>query len=221
MRMRRCVTAEAEPHNALREGIALEIASIVWMVLEAALAIGAGVVARSVLLIGFGMDSVIELLSAALLLWRLTAGGRTDDLERVERMEKRAAWLAAFLLLLLGAYLAVSSVIGLVIRFEPESSWLGLLVAGLAVAIMPILGWRKRVVASNLHSAALRADAVESLACAYLALATLVGLGASTLLGWWWAEYVAALVLAVLILREARGAFLEARESDHGEKAAT
>lgn len=212
------MTARVASPNALREGIALEVASIVWMVLEAALAIGAGVAARSVLLIGFGLDSVIELLSAALLLRRLTAGGRTDE---GERMEKRAAWLAAVLLLLLAAYLVVSAVVGLVIRFEPDNSWLGLLVAGLAVAIMPILGWRKRVVASKLHSVALRSDAVESLACAYLGLATLVGVGASALLDWWWAEYVAALVLAVLILREAREAFQEAREVDHGEEAAT
>lgn len=207
------MTADAGSRTALREGIALEIVSIAWMVLEAALAIGAGVAARSVLLTGFGLDSVIELLSASLLLWRLTAGGRTDDSERVERMEQRAAWLAALLLLLLAVYLVVSSVVGLVTRFEPENSWLGLVVAGLAVVIMPALGWRKRVVARKLHSAALRADAVESLACAYLALATLAGVGASTLLGWWWAEYVAALVVAVLILREARETFAEAREA--------
>lgn len=215
------MTADAGSRTALREGIALEIVSIAWMVLEAALAIGAGVAARSVLLTGFGLDSVIELLSASLLLWRLTAGGRTDDSERVERMEQRAAWLAALLLLLLAVYLVVSSVVGLVTRFEPENSWLGLVVAGLAVVIMPALGWRKRVVARKLHSAALRADAVESLACAYLALATLAGVGASTLLGWWWAEYVAALVLALLILREAREAFAEAREAGQGEEATT
>lgn len=215
------MTAEAASPNALREGIALEIASIVWMVFEAALAIGAGVAARSVLLTGFGLDSVIELLSAGLLLWRLIAGVRTDEVERIERMEGRVAWLAALLLLLLAVYLVVSSVVGLVIRFEPGNSWLGLLVAGLAVVIMPILGWRKRVVASKRHIAALRADGVESLACAYLALATLVGVGASTLLGWWWVEYVAALVLAFLILREAREAFAEAREGDHGEEAVT
>jgi divalent metal cation (Fe/Co/Zn/Cd) transporter len=210
------VTAEAASPKALREGIALEIASIAWMVLEAALAIVAGVAARSVLLIGFGLDSVIELLSAGLLVWRLTGGG-IDDVERVVRRER----LAAVLLLLLAVYLVVSSAVGLVARFEPENSWLGLLVAGLAVVIMPLLGWRKRVAASKLHSAALRADAIESLACAYLALATLVGVGASTLLGWWWAEYVAALVLAVLILREAREAFAETREAGQGEETTT
>jgi divalent metal cation (Fe/Co/Zn/Cd) transporter len=214
------VTAEAASPKALREGIALEIASIAWMVLEAALAIVAGVAARSVLLIGFGLDSVIELLSAGLLVWRLTGGG-IDDVERVVRRERLAARLAAVLLLLLAVYLVVSSAVGLVARFEPENSWLGLLVAGLAVVIMPLLGWRKRVAASKLHSAALRADAIESLACAYLALATLVGVGASTLLGWWWAEYVAALVLAVLILREAREAFAETREAGQGEETTT
>lgn len=211
------MNAEAARNGALREGIALEIASVVWMVLEAAVAIGAGVAARSALLTGFGLDSVIELLSAGLLLWRLTAGARSEDLDRVERMEQRAARLATLLLVLLALYLVVSSVFGLVIRFEPQNSWLGLLVAALAVVIMPALGWRKRVVAGTLHSAALRADAVESMACAYLALATLLGVGASVVLGWWWAEYVAALVLAVLVLREAREAFAESRESDDDE----
>lgn len=208
------MTAEVAPRGALREGIALEVVSIIWMLAEAAVAIGAGVAARSVLLTGFGLDSVVELLSAGVLLWRLAAAGRTDDLERVERMERRAAWLAAGLLALLALYLVISSIVGLVIRFEPDTSWLGLVVAGLAVVVMPALGWRKRVVAGRLHSAALRADAVESIACAYLALATLLGVGASVVLGWWWAEYVAALILAVLVLREAREAFDEARESD-------
>lgn len=208
------MTAEVAPRGALREGIALEVVSIIWMLAEAAVAIGAGVAARSVLLTGFGLDSVVELLSAGVLLWRLAAAGRTDDLERVERMERRAAWLAAGLLALLALYLVISSIVGLVIRFEPDTSWLGLVVTGLAVVVMPALGWRKRVVAGRLHSAALRADAVESIACAYLALATLLGVGASVVLGWWWAEYVAALILAVLVLREAREAFDEARESD-------
>ncbi len=206
------MTAEVAPRGALREGIALEVVSIIWMVVEAAVAIGAGVAARSVLLTGFGLDSVIELISAGVLLWRLTTAGRTGDLERVERMEQRAAWLASVLLVLLALCLVVSSVVGLVIHFEPGTSWVGLVVAGLAVVIMPALGWRKRVVARRLHSAALRADAVESMACAYLALATLLGVGASVVLGWWWGEYVAALVLAGLVLREAWEAVSKARE---------
>ena len=212
------VSARVAPNGALREGIALEIASLVWMVIEGGVAIGAGVAARSVLLTGFGFDSVIELLSAGILLWRLTAAGRNEDLERVARIEQRATWLAALLLLLLALYLVVSSLVGLAIRFEPASAWPGLLVAALAVAVMPALGWRKRVVAGNLNSAALRADAIESMACGYLALATLLGVGASVLLGWWWAEYVAALVLAVLVLREAREAFTEAREAGRSDE---
>lgn len=203
--------AQVDPRNPLREGIVLELASIVWMVIEAVLAIGAGVASGSVLLIGFGLGSVIELLSAGVLLWRLTAAGRTEDVERIER---RAAWLAAVLLLVLAVYLVASSVVGLLLRFEPGTSWLGLVVAALAVVVMPVLGWRKRVVARRLHSAALRADAFESLACAYLALATLLGVAASVFFGWWWAEYIAALVLAVLVLREAREAFSEVRARD-------
>ncbi len=197
---------------AVREGVGLEAVTIAWMVVEAAIAVGAGVVARSVLLTAFGLDSAIELVSGATLLWRLSAEARSRDMERVERVERRATWVSAVLLILLCAYLVVSSIAGLVTRLEPGGSWAGVGIAAAAVVVMPLLAWRKRTVNRTLQSPALRADTAESITCAYMAAATLVGVALSTVLGWWWAEYVAALALLAFIGREAWEAVEAARE---------
>ena len=206
------MTTEVQHRAAVREGVRLEAFTIAWMAMEAAIAIGAGIVARSVLLTAFGLDSAIELISGATLLWRLSAEARSADLERVERGERRAIWASAALLILLWAYLAATSIIGLVIRMEPEGSGAGLAISAAAVIVMPLLAWRKRVANRTIQSSALRADIVETISCAYLAGATLVGVALSTVLGWWWAEYVAALALLIFIGREAWEALEAARE---------
>ena len=206
------MTMEVQHRAAVREGVRLEAFTIAWMAMEAAIAIGAGIVARSVLLTAFGLDSAIELISGATLLWRLSAEARSADLERVERGERRAIWASAALLILLWAYLAATSIIGLVIRMEPEGSGAGLAISAAAVIVMPLLAWRKRVANRTIQSSALRADIVETISCAYMAGATLVGVALSTVLGWWWAEYVAALALLIFIGREAWEALEAARE---------
>jgi Cation efflux family len=206
------MSAEVQRRDAVREGVRLEVFTVAWMLVEAVVAIGAGVVARSVLLTGFGLDSAIELISGATLLWRLSGEAGSGDLERVERGERRAIWLSAGLLLLLCAYLLATSVVGLVARVEPEGSWAGLGVSALAVVVMPLLAWRKRRANLRIGSSALRADIAETITCAYMAGATLLGVALSTVLGWWWAEYVAALALLVFIAREAWEALEAARE---------
>lgn len=206
------MTTEVQHRAAVREGVRLEAFTIAWMAMEAAIAIGAGIVARSVLLTAFGLDSAIELISGATLLWRLSAEARSADLERVERGERRAIWASAALLILLWAYLAATSIIGLVIRMEPEGSGAGLAISAAAVIVMPLLAWRKRVANRTIQSSAPRADVVETISCAYMAGATLVGVALSTVLGWWWAEYVAALALLIFIGREAWEALEAARE---------
>ena len=206
------MTTEVQHRAAVREGVRLEAFTIAWMAMEAAIAIGAGIVARSVLLTAFGLDSAIELISGATLLWRLSAEARSADLERVERGERRAIWASAALLILLWAYLTATSIIGLVIRMEPEGSGAGLAISAAAVIVMPLLAWRKRVANRTIQSSALRADIVETISCAYMAGATLVGVALSTVLGWWWAEYVAALALLIFIGREAWEALEAARE---------
>ena len=196
--------------SAVRAGVRIEMFTVAWMAAEAALAIGAGVLARSVLLTAFGLDSVIELISGAVLLWRLTIEAHEGETERVERIEIKATKLSAVLLVLLCLYVAVSSVLGLVLRIKPAGSVVGTAVAAAAIVIMPLLAWAKRSVNSRIDSSALTADIAETLTCAYLAGATLAGVLLNTLFHLWWAEYVAVIVLLFWLIRETREA-LQAR----------
>jgi divalent metal cation (Fe/Co/Zn/Cd) transporter len=198
--------------RALRAGVRLEVFTVGWMVVEAAIAIGAGVAARSVLLTAFGLDSAIELLSGATLLWRLSDEARGADLERVQRIERRSTWASAGLLVVLCLYLLTTSVAGLWMRLEPRESWVGLGVSAAALIVMPLLAWRKVVANQTIGSSALRADLAETVSCAYMASATLLGVALSALARLWWAEYVAAFVLLVFIGREAWEALEAARE---------
>jgi len=196
--------------------VRLEVVTVAWMAFEAVLALGAGIAARSVLLTAFGFDSVIELLSGGTLLWRLSYEARGLGTERIGRVERRATWISAALLILLSLYLALVGLVGLLARVQPEGSALGVGVAAAAVVVMPILAWRKRRANVTIGSPALRADIAESITCAYMAAATLVGVGLNLAVGWWWAEYVAALGLLFFIVREAKEAVESAREGDQG-----
>lgn len=195
----------------MRAGVRLEVFTVAWMAVEAVLAIGAGVAARSVLLTAFGFDSVIELLSGVTLLWWLSAEARGSGTSHIEGMERRATQISAALLVLLCGYLVFTGVGGLVLQLHPEGSVLGVLVSAVAVVVMPLLAWRKRRVNATLGSAALRADIAETLTCAYMAAATLAGTALNLLVGWWWAEYAAALVLLVFVVMETREAIEAAR----------
>jgi divalent metal cation (Fe/Co/Zn/Cd) transporter len=181
------------------------------MAAEAVLAIGAGIAARSVLLTAFGVDSVIELLSGVTLLWRLSSEARGSESAQLERVERRATVISAALLVLLSAYLVLVGLGGLVARLHPAGSVLGVIVSAAAVIAMPVLAWRKRRANVLIGSAALRADIAETITCAYMAAATLAGAGLNLAFGWWWAEYVAALVLLVFIALETREAIEAAR----------
>jgi divalent metal cation (Fe/Co/Zn/Cd) transporter len=190
---------------ALGRGVRLEAVTVAWMTIEAVLAIGAGIAARSVLLTAFGVDSVVELLSGVTLWWRLR--GDSDEVAT----ERTATWISAVLLVLLCAYVIVSSVAGLALRIEPERTWLGVVVTAAAVVLMPWLALRKRAINVTLQSPALRADIAESVTCAYLAAVTLVGLAIDALSGLWWVEYVAAIALLRWLIPEAREALEAAR----------
>jgi divalent metal cation (Fe/Co/Zn/Cd) transporter len=194
--------------SALRMGVRLEVFTVVWMAVEAAVAIGSGIAALSVLLTGFGFDSVIELLSGVTLLWRLSSTAT-----HIEGVERRATRISAVLLVLLCAYLLFFSVGGLVLQVRPEGSVPGVAVAAIAVLVMPILAWRKQRANSTIGSAALRADIAETITCAYMAAATLAGAGLNLLFGWWWAEYVAALALLVFVGLETKEAIEAGREA--------
>lgn len=201
----------AQRDALVRAGVRVELLTIAWMALEAAAAIGAGIIARSVALTGFGLDSVIELVTGGTLLWRLVTEARGGSLERVERAEHRAAWVTGVSLALLCAYIVMTTALSLLTGAHAESSPIGIVLALAAVVGMPALAWRKRAIAAPLGSAALRGDAACSITCAYMAGALLVGLTLNALFGWWWADSLAALGLLYWLASEAREAIEGAR----------
>ena len=202
----------AERARALAVAYRLETLTVTWMLAEAALAIRSGIAARSGLLTAIGADSVLELLSGAVLLWRLGAEIHSRPAAGLDRIEPRAAWIAAALLVLLCGCVAMLSATGLWLRVRPEGSGLGLAVAAVALVGMPVLARYKSRANRVIQCSALRADIAESSSCAFLAAAALAGVGLSTLLGWWWADYVGAILLLVWLIPEAREAVEGARE---------
>jgi divalent metal cation (Fe/Co/Zn/Cd) transporter len=183
-------------------GIQIEVLSILWMVVEMGVSIAAGILSGSFLLIAFGIDSLIELVSGGFLLWRLWVESRQGDSQTASQAEHTAAWAVAIALALLCIYVLVSSIAGLVLHLQPETSPLGIAVTGLALLIMPYLAFRKRRIARLIDSPALAGDAVNSITCAYMAGTVFLGLALKALLGWWWVEAVAALAFLVWLGRE-------------------
>ena len=200
----------------IQSGTRLEVFTLIWMVIEMAVSVAAGVASGSILLIAFGLDSLIELISGAVLLWRLLVESRGGDVERVERVEHQATWMVAITLGLLCAYVLISAVYGLLNHLKPESSVPGIAVSVLAVLIMPYLALVKRRIAKRIESSALAGDAANSLTCAYMAGTVLVGLILNAFFGWWWVENVAALLFLIWLVAETREAFEEAGSAQAG-----
>ena len=184
----------------LRRGVTLEGVTVGYNALEGIVAIAAGLAASSVALTGFGIDSIIEVASGALLWWRLRAELGSAPLGPT--VERRAARGAGFLLLALGVYIVIESARRLLTGDRPETSLVGIVLTALSLIVMPLLARAKLSVAASLGSRALRADAHETIVCAWLSATTLLGLGLNALLGWWWADPVAALAMLPLIVRE-------------------
>lgn len=184
--------------SLMARGRRLEYLTFAWNGIEAAVALASGVVAGSVALVGFGLDSIIEMISAGILLWRL----RSDDSARRERDEQRAHRLAGACLFALAVYIAVESARALWFRSVPEHSMPGVAIAIAALAVMPVLGHAKRRIAQELHSRALHSDSRQADFCAYLSAVLLLGLLLNWLFGWWWADAVAALIMVPIIARE-------------------
>jgi divalent metal cation (Fe/Co/Zn/Cd) transporter len=187
----------------LRRGFLLEIATLAWNLVEGVVAIAAGTLSSSVALIGFGVDSFVETASAAVVGWRLRAELRGRSPEAAEAIERRTARIAGALLLLLALYITIDAGRRLAgFGEEARESLVGIVLTAVSLAVMPVLGWAKLRTARALESGALRADAYETVACAWLSLTTLVGLLLNATLGWWWADPLAALLLVPLIVRE-------------------
>lgn len=198
----------------VRLGVVIELATIGWMLVEAAVALVVGFSTHSVSLQGFGLDSVIELIAGGILLWRLRVEQRGNSLARVEQAERRAAWVTAFSLFALSLYLVGDSALTLLTYTRPTASWWGLGLAIAAALFMPLLWQRKLRVAERIGSAALKADAACSVTCAYMAVALLLGLLLNRLFGWWWADPLAGLALVYFLVREGREALHEARTGE-------
>jgi divalent metal cation (Fe/Co/Zn/Cd) transporter len=198
---------------AVRSGIRAEVVTIVWMVVEAVVAILAGVRARSVLVTAFGIDSVIELLSGAVLLWRVKNEASPNE----EKIERRAAWISAVLLVMLCAYIVISSAVGVLRHIDAEQTMLGLSIAVAAVVLMPLLAAWKRRINRELDSAALRADIAETAACGYMAAIVVAGVILNRFLHIWWIEYAASLVLLLWIAHETKETFEAARGHGHDD----
>lgn len=178
--------------------------TLAYNVLEAVIALWAGAEADSIALLGFGFDSVIESAAAVLLLWRLRVEVQGASLEVVREAEHRVHRFVGFTFLLLAAYVTGQSGWNLVKAQTPDESMIGIVLAAMSLVLMPLVSWGKLRAAREIGSAALRAEAKETLACSYLSFALLLGLGANATLGWWWADPVAALLMVPWLVKEGR-----------------
>jgi divalent metal cation (Fe/Co/Zn/Cd) transporter len=172
---------------------------IAWHFIEFGIALVAGIAASSIALIGFGADSLIEALAGFVVVWLFT-GSRLHS----EAAERRAQQLIAGSFFVLAAYVAAESIRTLVRGTHPETSWVGIGLAAFTAVTMPLLAMAKRRVGNRLHSSATVKEASQTTVCAYLSVALLIGLLANALAGWWWADPIAALAIAVIALREGR-----------------
>jgi divalent metal cation (Fe/Co/Zn/Cd) transporter len=198
----------------IREAFRLEWFTVAWMVVEAAVAIGAGVAARSITLLAFGVDSLIELASAAVLIWRLTVELRHGQ-SFAESAERAASRIGGALLFALSAYVVVAAGWGLWTREGQAFSWPGLLVSFAAIPIMWVLSKRKLRIADALGSRALRADAVESITCGWLSFVVVIGLLVQLAFpGAWWVDFVTSLVIVWLLVEEGREAWKTEEDDD-------
>lgn len=173
--------------------------TIAWNVVEAVVAIWAGAEAGSLALVGFGVDSTIETMSAVVVLWRLQEGG--------ERREEAALKLIAVSFFLLATWIVIQSIRDLVTASAPEVSVVGMVLTAVSVVVMPALAIAKQRVGGRMGSQVVLADAVETWLCTWLSAIVLAGLALNALFGWWWADPVAALGIAWLAVREGREAW--------------
>jgi divalent metal cation (Fe/Co/Zn/Cd) transporter len=192
----------------LRRGWRLELFTVLWNSLEGVISVAFGVVAGSIALIGFGVDSFVETSSGLILLWRLK-GGR--DAETEERIEARALKLVGVSLLALAVYIVFEAGGSLLRSETPEASVPGILMACLSLIVMPILAREKRRVGVALGSRALEADSFQTSICMYLSAILLGGLLLNAVWGLWWADPLAALIMVPIIIREG----IEALRGEH------
>src|SRR2546429_5682477 len=182
-----------------QRGKRLEYFTIAWNSLEGLVAVIAGAIAGSISLVGFGVDSFIEVISGATLLWRMSVDADEQNRAWNERLSTR---IVGVCFLALAVYVAYESVFDLIDRKAPEHSLAGIMLACVSLVVMPILSRAKKRVGSELGSAAMKADAKQTDFCVYLSAILLAGLLLNTVLGWWWADPLAGLVMTPIIANE-------------------
>ena len=191
--------ATARREDYLRRGRRLEYFTVAYNSLEGVCSIVAGLIAGSVSLVGFGMDSIIEVASGAALIWRLQ---QDFDVRRHEQVERTALRIVGLCFIALAVYVLYQSVSTLVRRASPERSVVGMVVAGASVVVMPLLARAKRRVALQLGSHAMQTDSKQADFCGFLSAILLCGLLANAVFGWWWMDPAAALVMVPIIAKE-------------------
>jgi len=179
-------------------------ATLAYNVVEAVIALAAGAAADSIALVGFGLDSGIEVAAAAVMLWRLSLETRGVDGERLERAERRVHRFVGATFLALAVYVTGQAGWTLWSYETPHESLAGIVLAAVSLVVMPLVSWGKLRAAREIGSAALRAEAKETLACSYLSFALLLGLVANAAAGWWWADPAAAFAMVPWLIREGR-----------------
>jgi divalent metal cation (Fe/Co/Zn/Cd) transporter len=189
--------ARPEWLHLARRARLLSWASLAYMAVEGGVAVVAGVIAASPALIGFGIDSAIEGFASLIIVWRFT-GARLLS----AAAERRAQRLVAVQFFLLAPYVGYESLDALLGGERPDASWVGIALSMTSLALMPYLGRAKRRIGERMGSVALRGEGQQNLLCSYLSAALLVGLGGNALLGWWWLDPVAGLVIAAVALKE-------------------
>lgn len=188
----------------LKRATSLAYLTVGWNVIEGVIAVSAAAGAGSVALLGFGLDSFVESTSGLIVLWRLSRERRRNSVsaEAIEKLDRRAHRLVACTLFLLAAYVSADACQALWNSERPETSVVGLILVSISIAVMWWLARAKAAAARGLGSRALEADSFQTLACWWLSIVTLAGIGLNAAFGWWWADPVAALGVAALVVRE-------------------
>jgi cation diffusion facilitator family transporter len=195
-----------------RRGLWLEWFTVAWNVVEAVVAVGVGIIVGSVALVGFGVDSGIEVISAVALLWRLYRAGPNASAEEHGDAERKALYLVGATFFLLAAYITYEAIGALLSGDGPETSTVALVLSVVSIVVMPTLAYLKGRTGREMGSRALVADSVETWVCAYLSVALLGAVGLNAAFGWWWADPVGALAMLPVILWQGWETLEEARE---------
>jgi cation diffusion facilitator family transporter len=194
-----------------KKGLRLEYFTVSYNILEAVVSIIFGKIANSIALVGFGLDSIVESLSGFVLIWRLRQHKKTSK-EKEERIENRAVKFVALTFFILGLYVLFHSIKKLVLKEIPDPSLPGIIIAAVSIMVMPVLTMQKYKTGVQIKSKALIADSKETLACTFLSIALLIGLGLNYLVGFWQADPIVGLIIMVFLFKEGIGGLKESRE---------